>query len=82
MAADSTQKLLQKSGEFLPLPAGRRALQLPDQTLCFLRELRIALCGWRETFKAKIELAEQLPEELKEEILKSIPTAYDAAINK
>ena len=82
MGADETPRLLQENGEFVPLPPGRRALELPDQTLAFLRELNIARACWRETFKAEIELAKSLPEHLHQDILKSIPAAYDAAISK
>ena len=66
MAADERPRLLQENGEFLPLPAGRRALQLPDQTLCFLRELQIALYTWEDTFKDEVKLAEQLPEDMRQ----------------
>ena len=82
MGSDDRPRLLQEDGTFQALPAGRRALELPNQTLAFLRELRIARHFWRETFSNEVELAEQLPETLKQDITESIPAAYDAAIKK
>jgi hypothetical protein len=82
MGADSKPRLLQDDGSFAPLPAGRRFLELPDQTLGFLRELVLAKDSWKEYLAEEIQLANELPQDLKDELLAAIPEAYDAAIEK
>ena len=82
MGSDDRPRLLQADGGFIALPDGRRALELPDYTLAYLRELNIARYSWGDTFKDEIELAKQLPDDLEKDILEAIPAAYDAAIKK
>ena len=82
MGADDKPRMLQEDEEFIALPDGRRSLELPDQTLGFLREMTVARHSWRDTFRDEVELAKRLPEHLENDILEAIPAAYDAAITK
>ena len=78
----ASSKSVQDDGSFAPLPPGRRFLQLPDQTLGFLRELVLAKDSWEEYLAEEIQLANELPKDLRDELLAAIPEAYDAAIEK
>ena len=82
MGADPTPRLLQQDGSFQPLPDGRRACDLPDRSLSFLRDLQLARRSWRETYSRELELARHLESQYQAEIEESIPAAYDDAIDK
>ena len=82
MGADTEPRILQDDGSFAPLPSGRRALQLPDQTLGLLRELTLAADSYEEYLVEEINLASELPEDLRGELLAAIPQACQAAIKK
>jgi hypothetical protein len=83
IGADPTPRLLQTDGSFAPLPAGRRACQLPNFSVMLLLSLLQASESCTTMFEEEFTTAEQLlPPEVSEELQSRPRKAYTAAIKK
>ena len=83
IGVDPTPRLLQADGSFAPLPAGRRACQLPHFSVLLLLSLLQASESCTTMFAEEFKTAEQmLPAEISEELQSRPRKAYTAAIKK
>ena len=83
IGTDPTPRLLQKDGSFAPLPAGRRACQLPEFSLSLLLSLLQASESCETLFAEEyVTIDAMLPTEIAGEMKARPAKAYKAAIKK
>ena len=83
VGADPTPCLLQADGTIAPLPAGRRACQLPQFSVMLLLSLLQAFESCSTIFaKEHATMESMLPKQFADELAQRPPKAYNAAITK